>query len=59
MNNNKIINLPQPVNDSDVATKFYVDQSIAGGGLINKLENGTQTLILQPTELQTTVNLNM
>lgn len=40
MNNNKIINLPAPINDSDVATKLYVDQASTGGVLINKLQNG-------------------
>jgi hypothetical protein len=32
--------------DSDVATKLYVDQTLVGGALINKLQNGLETLTL-------------
>ena len=55
----KITNVQQPFADQDVATKLYVDQTSVSGALINKLQNGVETLILQPTELQSTVLLNM
>ena len=32
MNSNKITNLPEPSVDNDAATKYYVDNHIAGGG---------------------------